>query len=515
MVEKAFNTFFRQAHFTLRLTTFFVVFAPNPFLQQIAVDFNDIATLSSKVVFACFTPAAARTLSGTHVSNLELLRDTVIIANLLTRQRLIFGLNMAAYVTLILYTKEKGNGYSEAHMTLSEEFAWRGLIKDKTFADNSWLDKPKSFYLGIDASADSLTVGNLAILMLARRLVDAGWKAVLVMGGGTSLVGDPGGKNEERTLMTRESVKNNIEGIRAQVTRLFKGENYLMVDNYEWLSKLKYVDFLRDVGKHFSMTELMQRDFVVERMGEGGTGISYAEFSYSLVQGYDFWHLFKENSVVMQIGGSDQWGNLISGVSLIRKKEAKEAHALSMPLVVNKATGVKFGKSEGGAVWLDPKKTSVHDFYQFWINVDDDSVGDYLKIFTELDKEQIAEIMTEFEKNQSDRLAQETLAYKVTELVHGKQAADEAQRSAKNIRTSTSESVQGHEQVGASVIDVLVKYDLATSKTEARRLLESGGIYINGRQMNKEIIEKADFHEGLLMLRRGKTLRNTVVLKLG
>src|SRR3989344_5758354 len=299
-------------------------------------------------------------------------------------------------------------------MTLSEELKWRGLIKDKTFADVKWLDKPQAFYLGIDASADSLQVGNLAILMLVKHLAAAGWTAYLVMGGGTSLVGDPGGKNEERNLMSRETVKSNIEGVRGQVTKLLRGEKYTMVDNYDWLSRLKYVDFLREVGKHFSMTELMQRDFVVERMGKGGSGISYAEFSYSLIQGYDFWHLFNKHNVVMQIGGSDQWGNLLSGVSLIRKKEGKEAHALSMPLIVNKTTGQKFGKSESGAIWLDEKKTSPHDFYQFWLSTDDDSVEDYLKIFTELNKVEIVKLMQEFKSDKKARIAQKNLAYKVT-----------------------------------------------------------------------------------------------------
>jgi tyrosyl-tRNA synthetase len=256
-------------------------------------------------------------------------------------------------------------------MKLSEELKWRNQVKDTTFSDLEWLDEPKTFYLGVDASADSLTVGHLAILMLVRRLAMAGWKPVMVMGGGTSLVGDPGGKAEERQLKSRDEIQKNIEGVRKQVKVMLKGEEFTMVDNYDWLSTLNYLEFLREVGKHFSMTELMQRDFVTERMGENGPGISYAEFSYSLVQGYDYWHLFKNHGVVLQIGGSDQWGNILSGVALIRKKEGKEVHALSMPLVINKATGVKFGKSEAGAVWLDPARTSIYQFYQFWINVDD------------------------------------------------------------------------------------------------------------------------------------------------
>jgi len=254
---------------------------------------------------------------------------------------------------------------------LSDDLQWRGLIKDKTFDDVTWLDSPKTFYLGSDCSSDSLTVGNLAIFMLARRLTEAGWKTVLLVGGATSLIGDPGGKDEERNLKSREEIAANVAGIKAQVQRLFANQEFTLVDNYDWFKDIGYLEFLRDVGKHYSMTELVQRDYIASRMGEGGGGISYAEFSYSLIQGYDFWHLFKNHGVEMQIGGSDQWGNILSGVPLIRKKEGKEVHAFSMPLVINKTTGKKFGKSEAGAIWLDPARTSPTQMYQFWINTDD------------------------------------------------------------------------------------------------------------------------------------------------
>ncbi|HLB66535.1 MAG TPA: tyrosine--tRNA ligase [Candidatus Saccharimonadales bacterium] len=398
-------------------------------------------------------------------------------------------------------------------VTLSEELQWRGLIKDKTFSDNNWLDKPRVFYLGIDASSDSLTVGNLAIIILARRLADVGWKAVMVMGGGTSLVGDPGGKTEERQLMSRETIVNNIKGVKTQVTKLFSGEEYIMLDNYDWLAGLKYVDFLREVGKHFSMTELMHRDFVTERMGKGGAGISYAEFSYSLVQGYDFWHLYNKHNVTMQIGGSDQWGNLLSGVSLIRKKEGKEAHALSMPLIVNKTTGQKFGKSESGAIWLDEKKTSPHDFYQFWLSTDDDSVEDYLKIFTELNKVEIVKLMQEFKSDKKARIAQKNLAYKVTKLVHGQKATEQAEKAAEALSSSTETTGLKITNATADIVETLVKVGLASSKTEARQLLASGGVYINGKQTTKTAFETSDFQDGLLKLRRGKTLKNTVIVK--
>lgn len=412
-------------------------------------------------------------------------------------------------------------------MTLSEELQWRGLVKDKTFQETSWLDEPKSFYLGIDASADSLTVGNLAIVLLARRLTDAGWSAYLVMGGGTSLVGDPGGKTEERQLMSRDIVQQNIAGVKQQVTNLFSGEKYTLKDNYDWLSELKYVDFLRDVGKHFAMTELMQRDFVTERMGDGGAGISYAEFSYSLVQGYDFWHLFKDHGVLMQIGGSDQWGNMLSGVALIRKKEGQEAQALSMPLIINKATGVKFGKSEGGAVWLDQKKTTPTQFYQFWINTDDADVEDYLKVFTLLSKEEIDNILSEHGSDVSKRHAQKKLAEEVTKLVHGEEGnvavgvtkyltgetslagADESELA--QIR---QEIRAAHIQRDMSIIETLAQTGLASSNGDARRLLQGGAIYINGQSIDREGFEDGDFQNGRLLLRRGKAFKDSALIEL-
>lgn len=413
-------------------------------------------------------------------------------------------------------------------MKLSDDLAWRGLIKDKTFADNAYLNAPRTFYLGIDAaSADSLTVGNLAIVLLARRLADAGWKAVLVMGGGTSLVGDPGGKTEERQLKSREEVVKNIAGVKEQVAKLFDGENFQMVDNYDWLSQLKYVDFLRDVGKHFSMTELMQREFVTERMGKGGTGISYAEFSYSLVQGYDFWHLFDKYGVELQIGGSDQWGNMLSGVALIRKKEGQEVNALSMPLVVNKETGQKFGKSEAGAVWLDPAKTTPTQFYQFWINTSDEDVEDYLKIFTLLPKEEIDRIVAEHKDKPEARVAQKRLAEEVTKLVHP-EGGSSASGVTKYLTGQASIADAGAEELeeikkeiphvtagaGASLIDVLASSGLAASNSEARRLLASNAVYINGRQTDRESLEESAFQNGRLILRRGKAYKDSALVEL-
>lgn len=399
-------------------------------------------------------------------------------------------------------------------MSLSEELQWRGLIKDKTFADSDWLNKPSAFYLGIDATANSLTVGNLAIILLARRLAAAGWKAYMLMGGGTSLVGDPGGKNEERTLMSRETIISNIAGIKGQVSQVFNDQAYTLVDNYDWLSELKYVDFLREVGKHFSMTELMQRDFIVERMGQDGKGISYAEFSYSLVQGYDFWHLFNKHGVVMQIGGSDQWGNLLSGTSLIRKREGEEAHALSMPLIINKATGQKFGKSEDGAVWLDESKTSVYKFYQFWLNVDDEGAEDYMKVYTLLSKQEIEQVITEFKQNPGERMAQKTLAYEVTKLVHGEERSNGVKKVSEVLFGQGSFGELSQKEVEilkqelpvVSVTDdlygMIVSAGLASSKGEARSFHAAGAIYVNGEKTLPD--QEIAFHAGANLLKRGK-----------
>jgi tyrosyl-tRNA synthetase len=412
-------------------------------------------------------------------------------------------------------------------MTLSEDLTWRGLIKDKTFATLDFVNTPHSFYLGIDPSSDSLTVGNLAVIMLARRLRDAGWNAVLVMGGGTSLVGDPGGKNEERQLMSRETIVANITGVKAQVTKLFSGEQFTMVDNYDWLAELKYLDFLREVGKHFSMTELMQRDFVAERMNEGGNGISYAEFSYSLVQGYDFWHLYKKHDVTMQIGGSDQWGNMLSGVALIRKKEGTEVNALSMPLVINKSTGMKFGKSEDGAVWLDAAKTTPTQFQQFWITTDDANVEEYLKLFTLLSKAEIEKAMTEHRADPSKRAAQTLLADSLTALVHGNTDATAASSitgyltgelaiadASSDVLTAIRKEMPAVQADAlGSVIEALVQSGLSSSNTQARTVLGSGGVYINGKASTREHFEPDDFTNGRLLLRRGKAFKDSALVE--
>ena len=411
---------------------------------------------------------------------------------------------------------------------LSEELQWRGMIKDHTFNDVRWLDTPRTFYLGSDCSSDSLTVGNLAVYMLARQLMEHGWKAVLLVGGATSLIGDPGGKDEERTLKSYEEIAKNVAGIKAQVERLFAERQFITVNNYDWFKSLGYLEFLREIGKHYSMTELIQRDFIQTRLGEGGSGISYAEFSYSLIQGYDYWWLFKHHNVELQIGGSDQWGNMLSGAPLIRKKESREVHALSMPLIINKATGKKFGKSEAGAVWLDPAKTSPTQFYQFWMTVDDESVDDYLRIYTSLDKEAIDKLVGEHRSHPEKRIAQTTLAEEITKIVHGEQETQFAAVVTSYLTGERALSDAGRAELAeirkqiptvrgsddGSIINTLAASGLAASKTEARRLLASGAVYVNGKRAQREQFIADDFTGGMLLLRRGKAFKDAALVEL-
>jgi tyrosyl-tRNA synthetase len=414
-------------------------------------------------------------------------------------------------------------------MTLYEELEWRGLVKDKTFVNQDYLSEPKAFYYGVDGSADSMTIGNLAGLMLAKHLVRSGWRAVLLAGGATSLVGDPSGKNEERPMLEVSQVESNVAAIRAQMERLFADADPIVVNNIDWTNDVRLLDFLRDVGKHYSMTELTQRDYIAERMGEHGAGISFTEFAYTILQGYDFWYLFKTNSVNLQIGGSDQWGNMLSGVALIRKKENAEAHAMSLPLVVNKLTGRKFGKSEEGAIWLDSAKTSPTGFYQFWINVEDANVADYLKIYTLLPREEVDDLMARHSSRPEEREAQRRLATEVTRFVHGEEETRRAQAITEVLTNSKTalegisddvledlrreiKSAQVHS--GNNLVDVLSESGLVPSKSEARRLIEGRAIYINGMPAENDTLTENVFINGKAIIRRGKAFKDSALIEL-
>ena len=306
-------------------------------------------------------------------------------------------------------------------MKLSEELKWRGLVKDTTIEDLSVFDGGDkwTFYCGFDASAPSQTIGNLAALLAVKTFLRHGHRAVLVAGGATTLIGDPGGKTDERQLQTPETIAANIEVLKQQIDTVLAGHDYELVNNLDWLGQIKILDWLRDVGKKFSMSQLVKRDYIAQRLGAEGSGISYTEFSYSLLQAYDFWHLFKTRGCRLQIGGADQWGNCIAGVELIQKLEQERAEVITLPLVINQATGQKFGKSEAGAVWLDPQMTSPYDFYQFWLNCDDLGLEQYLKSFTEFDQEKIEDLISQQNQNPAGRPGQKALAQSVTSLVHG------------------------------------------------------------------------------------------------
>lgn len=384
-------------------------------------------------------------------------------------------------------------------MTLSEELTWRGFVNQMTYADITELDKaPISFYFGVDPSADSMTIGNLASAMMVRHFIDAGHKAFLLVGGATGMIGDPDGKKDERNLLSLDDITRNKAAIAEQYKTVFAGQQFQVVDNYDWFKNVGYLEFLRDVGKHVPLSQMLGREFVQSRLGEEGSGISYAEFSYSLIQGYDFLDLYRNHNVTLQLAGADQWGNSIAGVDLIRRIEGGEAHVYSAPLVVNKATGRKFGKSEDGAVWLDEKKTSVYKFYQFWLNADDEGVVDYAKIFTLLDKEAIENMVRQVAENPGAREAQKTLAREVTKIVHGEERTASVERvtatlfgggSINDLNDDDLNVLAGEiptASVGASVIDILVATGNASSNGDARRLIEGGAVSVNGEKISED-----------------------------
>ncbi|CAN5409157.1 tyrosine--tRNA ligase [soil metagenome] len=407
-------------------------------------------------------------------------------------------------------------------MTLSEELSWRGFVNQTTLKDIAELDNEKrTFYWGVDPSSDSMQIGNLAAAMMARHFINHGYKAILLVGGATGMIGDPDGKDEERMLKPLEEVAKNKAGIAAQYKRVFSGQEFEIVDNFDWFKGIGYLEFLRSVGKHVPMRQMLGREFVQSRLQEDGNGISYAEFSYSLIQGYDFLHLFKVKQATLQICGADQWGNSIAGVDLIRRIAGGEAHVWSTPLIINRATGKKFGKTEDGAVWLDEHKTSVYKFYQFWLNADDAGVEDYLKVYTILKRGELIDIMEKFHARPGERLAQKTLAYEVTKLVHGADRADAVKRVSdtlfgsgdyKNLDSKdfkileTELPATNAKPDETTLIATLVKTGLAASNSEARRHIESSAVYINGEQLsiNKTVFSSEDILHGHAVLRVGK-----------
>lgn len=380
-------------------------------------------------------------------------------------------------------------------MTLAEELSWRGLINQTTFANIKDINEPRTFYFGVDPSAPSMTIGNLAAMMLCRHFIDHGHKPMLLVGGATGMIGDPDGKKQERDLRNAETVARNVKGLATQFRQVFRGQDFEIVDNADWFAHMNYIDFLHKIGKHISMTQLLDREFVQQRIGEGGAGISYGEFSYALIQGYDFLHLYREKDATLQLAGADQWGNSVLGVSLIRKLEGGEAHVLTAPLVINKQTGVKFGKSEGGAIWLDPEMTSPYKFYQFWLNCDDGTSEDLIKIYTLLDRDTVEALIDNHRANPGERALQKTLAREVTDIVHGRQRRESVERVTGVLFGGGDIAALNDEDLNAlaneiptvaldtTVIAALVDAGICASNGEAKRLIKSGAISVNGSKI--------------------------------
>lgn len=392
-------------------------------------------------------------------------------------------------------------------MKLSEELEYRGFRAKTTIDDVAELDTrdSKKFYWGADPSADSLTIGNLAALMMCACFVRHGYKPYLLVGGATGQIGDPK-ENDERELKALDEVEHNKQCIKSQIERIVKADNVTMVDNLDWFREMRYLDFLREVGKAFSMTQLLDRQFVQNRIGEGGAGISYAEFSYTLIQGYDFLHLYREHGVDLQLCGADQYGNAASGIHLIKRLENGKADVWSTPLVIDPVTGRKFGKSEGNAVWLAASDngsgnyTSIFDFYQFWLNQSDEAVEYLIKIYTLLEKEEIEDILRRHREHPEERLAQRALARGATEVVHGKENADAIENLIKVLFDKNTDFAEFSEdeirefadylpvaERGRMLVDILVDNGLAESKKKAREFVGQGAITINGVKAKEDI----------------------------
>lgn len=397
-------------------------------------------------------------------------------------------------------------------MKLYEDLIWRGLIKDVAGADlkEKLNGEPITFYWGTDPTADSLHIGHYSSLVTAKRLMLAGHHPILLCGGATGRIGDPR-PTAEREILSYEVIDKNIKGIRKQIDKLFDGKAEL-VDNYDWTKDYTILEFLRDIGKYINVNYMINKDIISRRLE---TGITFAEFTYTLLQGYDFLHLYQEKNCIMQVEGSDQWGNITTGIELIKKKLGKEAYAFTMPLILD-ANGNKFGKSEGNALWLDPNKTSPYEIYQYLINADDTKVLEYLKVFTFLSKEEIEKIMSEHEIAKEKRIAQKTLAYEVVKDIHSKEEADKAIKISEalftgNIKSLTDAEIEKAFQRVPTVtineelklIDLLVNNQIASSRREAREFLNSNAISLNGEIVNDENLI-IDMTKKYHTIRRGK-----------
>ncbi len=421
-------------------------------------------------------------------------------------------------------------------MNILEELQWRGLVADCT--DTVELTKkisdPITLYCGFDPTADSLHVGNLVPLLALRRFQLLGHHSIALAGGATGSIGDPSGRTQERQLLTREALDHNIAQVKEQLARLLDfnapANPARLMDNATWTAPVSFLDFLRDVGKHFSVNQMVAKESVRARMEDRETGISYTEFSYMLLQAFDFYVLCRDHNCGLQIGGSDQWGNITAGIELTRKKLGRGVFGLTLPLITN-ADGTKFGKSLGGAIYLNPVKTSVYKFYQFWIRTDDRDVIRYLKFFTFLTREEIEELERQHTANPGARAAHKALAQATTDLIHGSSATVEAVRASEILfggdvagvsegtfgeilgEVPTKETARADLGAGKPLVELLVEAGLCPSKGQARKDVEGGGVYLNNaREVNPlRAVQTADLLFGKhLLLRKGK--RNYAVL---
>lgn len=415
-------------------------------------------------------------------------------------------------------------------MGIFDQMKRRGLISQVTDeALKSVLDSSKvSAYIGFDPTADSLHVGHLVQIFNLRRLQEYGHRPIAVAGGGTGMIGDPSGKSEERILLDQQRLDDNLEKIRMQLQKFLDfGEvsnKALLLNNADWLSSLSLVDFLREVGKHFSVNQMVAKDSVRSRLLEREQGISYTEFSYMLLQAYDFLHLYDNYDCLLQMGASDQWGNITAGIELIRKKRRKAAYGLTTPLVL-KADGTKFGKSESGTVWLDAEKTSPYQFYQYFLRVEDEMVGGYLRSFTWLTDDELEDLDLLTKEKAKERRAQKVLAFEITRLVHGPEMAENVKRASEVLFSEDIMSLSGElldiaiadapsYQIpslviseGVPIVDLLIEAGLAKSKSEARKVVDQGGAYINNIRVTDQaaLVSSSSLIDGrALLVRRGK-----------
>ena len=400
-------------------------------------------------------------------------------------------------------------------MKLYEDLKWRGLIKDVAGIDleDKLNNESITFYWGTDPTADSLHLGHYSSLVTAKRLAQYGHHPILLIGGATGLIGDPR-PTSEREIISKEELARNLKGLTEQVSNIFKG-NVEIVNNNDWISKFNLTDFLREVGKYINVNYMLDKDIINRRLS---TGITFAEFAYTLIQGYDFLHLFKEKNCLLQAAGSDQWGNITTGLDLIKKKTGKEAYAFTMPLILD-ASGKKFGKSEGNALWLDENKTSSYELYQYLINSDDSKVIEYLKVFTFLSKEEIEKLELSTKENPHLREAHKALAREIITDLHGKDSYNRALKISQslfsgNIKELSKEEIKiGFKDVPSfqaseeNIVDFLVNNKIASSKREAREFINAGSIMINGDKIidvDYKITKDCAIDNEILVIRRGK-----------